>query len=180
MSMQLNVLGKFTEKGLERKKKRKYSFEPDSNQRPKDYNVTTTVLRSTNWAIEGIDDFSVMNFLYRSGSAQKNVLLRIQRYFLFCLFVFWRTLGSRHAPKSSSEFFWSTKCELEIFYVFRGKTSERSTTGTGNEKQRTLRKSRRICPRLRMTLLEHTDFCGGKFSLKEKNSTFHFFFKVLL
>ena len=55
MSMQLNILGKFTEKGLERKKKRKYSFEPDSNQRPKDYNVTTTVLRSTNWAIEGID-----------------------------------------------------------------------------------------------------------------------------
>ena len=56
MSMQLNVLGKFTEKRFrENKKKRKYSFGPDSNQRPKDYNVTATVLRSTNWAIEGID-----------------------------------------------------------------------------------------------------------------------------
>ena len=55
MSMQLNVLGKFTEKRFGEEKKRKYSFEPDSNQRPKDYNVTTTVLRSTNWAIEGID-----------------------------------------------------------------------------------------------------------------------------
>ena len=56
MPMQLNVLGKFTEKRFrENKKKRKYSFEPDSNQRPKDYNVTATVLRSTNWAIEGID-----------------------------------------------------------------------------------------------------------------------------
>ena len=115
-------------------------------------------------------------WIFYADTAQKIILLRIQRYFLFCLFIFWRTLGSRHAPKSSSEFFWSTKCELEIFYVFGGKTSERSTTGTGNEKQRTLRKSRRICPRLRMTLLEHTDFCGGKFSLKEKNSTFHFFF----
>ena len=29
------------------------SFEPDSNQRPKDANLTSTVLRSTNWAIEG-------------------------------------------------------------------------------------------------------------------------------
>ncbi len=29
------------------------SFEPDSNQRPKDYSVSSTVLRSTNWAIEG-------------------------------------------------------------------------------------------------------------------------------
>ena len=46
--MQLNVLGKFTEKRIGEEKKRKYSFEPDSNQRPKDYNVTTTVLRSTN------------------------------------------------------------------------------------------------------------------------------------
>ena len=54
MSVQLNVWGKFTEKGF-REEKKKYSFEPDSNQRPKDYNITTTVLRSTNWAIEGID-----------------------------------------------------------------------------------------------------------------------------
>ena len=31
----------------------KYSFEPDLNQRPKDSKWSTTVLRSTNWAIEG-------------------------------------------------------------------------------------------------------------------------------
>ena len=29
------------------------SFEPDLNQRPKDINSSSTVLRSTNWAIEG-------------------------------------------------------------------------------------------------------------------------------
>ena len=29
------------------------SFEPDSNQRPKDDFTLSTVLRSTNWAIEG-------------------------------------------------------------------------------------------------------------------------------
>ena len=33
--------------------KEKDSFEPDSNQRPKDINSSSTVLRSTNWAIEG-------------------------------------------------------------------------------------------------------------------------------
>ena len=38
----------------QKKKKKKLSFEPDSNQRPKDDMLTTTVLRSTNWAIEGI------------------------------------------------------------------------------------------------------------------------------
>ena len=32
---------------------KKNSFEPDSNQRPKDDFITSTVLRSTNWAIEG-------------------------------------------------------------------------------------------------------------------------------
>ena len=31
----------------------KDSFEPDSNQRPKDIIYASTVLRSTNWAIEG-------------------------------------------------------------------------------------------------------------------------------
>ena len=31
----------------------KDSFEPDSNQRPKDINYASTVLRSTNRAIEG-------------------------------------------------------------------------------------------------------------------------------
>ena len=31
----------------------KDSFEPESNQRPKDVNYASTVLRSTNWAIEG-------------------------------------------------------------------------------------------------------------------------------
>ena len=117
-----------------------------------------------------------MNFLYRSGSAQKKYIVEDTTVFFVCFVCFLTYISLRHAHKSSSEFFWSTKCELEIFYVFGGKTSERSTTGTGNEKQRTLRKSRRICPRLRMTLLEHTDFCGGKFSLKETNSTFHFFF----
>ena len=34
-------------------KKVKDSFEPDSNQRPKDINYASTVLRSTNSAIEG-------------------------------------------------------------------------------------------------------------------------------
>ena len=38
-------------------KKRRNSFEPDLNQRPKDDILITTVLRSTNWAIEGIDVF---------------------------------------------------------------------------------------------------------------------------
>ena len=40
---------------LPRKKitEKKNSFEPDSNQRPKDDFITSTVLRSTNWAIEG-------------------------------------------------------------------------------------------------------------------------------
>ena len=33
--------------------KKKKSFEPDSNQRPKDDYINSTVLRSTNWAIEG-------------------------------------------------------------------------------------------------------------------------------
>ena len=37
----------------EDKRKKKNSFEPDSNQRPKDVFITSTVLRSTNWAIEG-------------------------------------------------------------------------------------------------------------------------------
>ena len=37
--------------------KRRNSFEPDLNQRPKDDILITTVLRSTNWAIEGIDVF---------------------------------------------------------------------------------------------------------------------------
>ena len=37
----------------EGKRKKKNSFEPDSNQRPKDAFITSTVLRSTNWAIEG-------------------------------------------------------------------------------------------------------------------------------
>ena len=85
-------------------------------------------------------------------------------------------ISLRHAHKSSSEFFWSTKCELKIFYVFGGKTSERSTTGTGNEKLRTLRKSRRTCPRLRMTFLERTDFLGGKLSLKKKKFYLSLFF----
>ena len=34
-------------------KLKRNSFEPDLNQRPKDVNFTSTVLRSTNWAIEG-------------------------------------------------------------------------------------------------------------------------------
>ena len=34
--------------------KKKKSFEPDSNQWPMDYCSTTTVHRSTNWAIEGL------------------------------------------------------------------------------------------------------------------------------
>ena len=34
------------------------SFEPDSNQRPKNDFIQSTVLRSTNWAIEG-DTFLV-------------------------------------------------------------------------------------------------------------------------
>ena len=72
MSVQLNVLGKFTEKGFRDEKRRKYSFEPDSNQRPKDYNVTTTVLRSTNWAIEGID--------VRSGHIGKLKLFPAESY----------------------------------------------------------------------------------------------------
>ena len=51
--------------------------------------------------------------------------------------------GNILAHKSSSKFFLSTKHELEIFYVFGGKVSERlgPSTGTGNEKRRTLRKS---------------------------------------
>ena len=36
-----------------RRQRKKKSFEPDSNQRPKDNNLHSTVLRSTNWAIEG-------------------------------------------------------------------------------------------------------------------------------
>jgi hypothetical protein len=33
---------------------KKFSLEPESNQWPKDLcNITSTVLRSTNWAIEG-------------------------------------------------------------------------------------------------------------------------------
>ncbi len=31
------------------------SFEPELNQRPKDSHISSTVLRSTNWAIEGLD-----------------------------------------------------------------------------------------------------------------------------
>ena len=38
--------------------KEKKSFEPDSNQRPKDDNINSTVLRSTNWAIEGATKLS--------------------------------------------------------------------------------------------------------------------------
>ena len=41
--------------------KKKNSFEPDSNQRPKDDFITTTVLRSTNWAIEGTLESRVAN-----------------------------------------------------------------------------------------------------------------------
>ena len=36
------------------------SFEPDSNQRPKDDNLAATVLRSPNWAIEGIDAWELI------------------------------------------------------------------------------------------------------------------------
>ena len=40
----------------------------------------------------------------------------------FVLFVCFPTyISLSHAHKSSSEFFWSTKCELEIFDVFGGK-----------------------------------------------------------
>ena len=42
----LRIQGKFTEK--EFKEKKNHSFEPDSNQRPKDTISTSTVLRSTN------------------------------------------------------------------------------------------------------------------------------------
>ena len=54
-------------------------------------------------------------------------------------------------PTSRAQnFFSSVKRELEIFYVFGGKVSEKPgagpTTGTGNEKQRTLRKSIRSSP----------------------------------
>ena len=37
------------------------SFEPDSNQRPKDDFMHSTVLRSTNWAIEGNTFFVRIN-----------------------------------------------------------------------------------------------------------------------
>ena len=51
------------------------------------------------------------------------------------------------AHKSSSKFFSSAKRELQIFYVFGCKASERAgalgpTAGTGNDERRTLRKSR--------------------------------------
>ena len=35
-------------------KKKTFSVEPDLNQWPKDAHDTTTVLRSTNWAIDGM------------------------------------------------------------------------------------------------------------------------------
>ena len=56
----------------------------------------------------------------------------------------------RLAYKSSSNFFSSAKRKLQIFYVFCSKSEPKSetssfalrpTTGTGNEKRRTLRKS---------------------------------------
>ena len=42
-----------------RRQRKKESFEPDSNQRPKDDNINSTVLRSTNWAIEGVTETSL-------------------------------------------------------------------------------------------------------------------------
>ena len=36
-----------------KEEKKNLSFEPESNQRPKDIIAHSTVLRSTNWAIEG-------------------------------------------------------------------------------------------------------------------------------
>ena len=45
----------------------------------------------------------------------------------------------RLAYKSNSKFFSSAKCKLEIRYVYAAKLGP--TTGTGNEKRRTLRKS---------------------------------------
>ena len=46
-----------------------YSFEPDSNQWPKDALLHSTVLRSTNWAIEGSDDKMVVSNPYQTNSA---------------------------------------------------------------------------------------------------------------
>ena len=73
------------------------------------------------------DEFSMLIRI----SAEKYIVQDTTVFFVLFL-CFLTYISLRHAHKSSSEFFWSMKCELKIFYVFGGKTSERSTTGTGS------------------------------------------------
>ena len=53
-------------------------------------------------------------------SAEKCIVEDTTVFFVFFV-CFLTYISLRHAHKSSSEFFWSTKCELQIFYVFGGK-----------------------------------------------------------
>ena len=51
----------------------KTSFEPDLNQRPKDIIAKSTVLRSTNWAIEGTTLSMMKNYLFQYEARMETV-----------------------------------------------------------------------------------------------------------
>ena len=51
----------------------KTSFEPDLNQRPKDIIANSTVLRSTNWAIEGTSLSMIKHYLFQYEARMETV-----------------------------------------------------------------------------------------------------------
>ena len=51
----------------------KTSFEPDLNQRPKDIIANSTVLRSTNWAIEGTTLSIMKHYLFQYKARMETV-----------------------------------------------------------------------------------------------------------
>ena len=51
----------------------KTSFEPDLNQRPKDIIAKSTVLRSTNWAIEGTTLSMMKHYLFQYEARMETV-----------------------------------------------------------------------------------------------------------
>ena len=72
----------------------KDSFEPDSKQRPKDINYTSTVLRSTNWAIEGT--------LSKQGVEREDIISRA------------KSKNLKGFPKFDNSFFSKIGQEVEI------------------------------------------------------------------
>ena len=85
------------------------------------------------------EEFSLSNELYLliRISAEKYIVEDTTVFFYLFVCLFLTYIRLRHAHKSSSEFFWSTKCELEIIFMFsaakraRGLLPEPATRSEG-------------------------------------------------